>query len=164
MAQTESPAERWAAYLGAALRERGWQQRDLIAASNNQLRSGTLSKWMNGKGPANAVWAVRVARWLGADETEALRAAGRDELLKDGDVATRVPDAAAPDKRDDDAAFIAKLRSSSDPEMHKLADRFEEDLERIRRVNRIEFEELQRRRQAQSSDVANMDTGVNRSA
>lgn len=154
----------WGTYLKQARTARGKRPKDLVdaaAAIGEKLTPGQISNWENGRNPASPEAARLVARILDLDPVEALREAGHDDWARFAEAQRAGAPAPA---RDSDLEFLAKLRSSSDPEMHKLADRFEEDLERIRRVNRIEFEELQRRRQAESGDATNVNTSVNKSA
>ena len=154
----------WATYLKRARTARGKRPKDLVdaaAAIGEKLTPGQISNWENGRNPASPEAARLVARILGLDPVEALRAAGHDDWAE---FTESQRDGAPPPPRDEDLEFIAKLRESSDPEMHKLADAFEADLERARRLARIEYNELQRQRAAQPDDSATADTSVNKSA
>lgn len=166
----KSSAERraaaiWAAYLKRGLDRRGWQQRDLIRAAGKRadgkyiLNSGRVSQWVNGHEAASPEYAVVVARAFGDSESEALRAIVPVDITDD-EAATTVS-ATAPDN---DEAFVARLRSSSDPEMHKLANQFEADLERVRRLTRLELAEIQRKREDGESDGTDANISIDKSA
>lgn len=168
-------ASSWAAWLNGALGRRGWKQSDLIRAAGRNadgtpvLSSSRVSQWVNGKQAASPEYAVIVARTLGEPAGDALRAIGEAAVAS---VAAPAAGEDEPDNRnaavrqddDDDEAFIAKLRRSTDPQMHKLADQFEADLERVRRISRVEYDELQRRRSEEQNDDTGMNTSVNKSA
>lgn len=166
-------AARWAAYLKAGLARRGWTQADLIRAAgknsdgSNVLSSSRVSQWWHGKQAASPEYAVVVARALGEPPSEALAAIGEEAVAGVLARAESNPTDLRPASRyarDDDEAFIAKLRSSSDPKMHELADRFEADLERVRRLTRVEFNEIQREHAEDSGEAAGADNTVDKTA
>lgn len=154
-------AERWAAFLRHHFARLRWQQADLIRAAGTGpdgrpvLSSSRVSQWTNGKEAASPDYAVIVARAIGVPDAEALQAT---TALEETKAPSTKP--AGRYANDDDETFIAKLRASKDPQMHKLADQFELDLERVRRVTRYEYDELQRQRDATTP----MDNGVDKTA
>lgn len=161
-------AERWAAFVRRGLSVRRWQQADLIRAAGTGpdgkpvLSSSRVSQWTNGKEAASPDYAVIVARAFGVPDAEALQATTAVETpsetrTSNEKVAGRYGD-------DSDEAFIAKLRSSSDPKMHELADRFEADLERVRRLTRVEFNEIQREHAEDSGEATGADNAVDKTA
>ncbi len=158
-------AERWAAYLRHQLAVRRWQQADLIRAAGTgpdgkpALSSSRVSQWVNGKEAASPDYAVIVARALNVPDAEALRATTAVE--SHGGVSQQPAPRYA---GDDDEAFIARLRASSDPKMHELANRFEADLERVRRLTRVEYNEIQRERTEGDAETTGADNTVDKTA
>lgn len=162
--EPEQETTPWATWLKQARTARGKRPKDLVDAAEaigEKLTPGQISNWESGRNPASPEAARLVAQLLQIDPVEALRAAGHEDWAE---FAERQRDGAPKPPRDGDLEFIAKLRSSPDPEMHKLADQFEQDLERARRMARFEFEERQRQRGQASNDDGAVNTSVNKSA
>ncbi|MBS2965547.1 helix-turn-helix transcriptional regulator [Actinocrinis puniceicyclus] len=145
-------ATAWASWVNAALARRGWQQSDLIRAVGTDtdgkpvLSTSRVSQWCSGEQKASPDKAVAVAQALGENIGEALNAIGETKLAQAFRGAAPQPEAAAPPQGAFDP-FLARLRASADPEMHKLADVYERDVSRVRRLVELELLELERKRQ-----------------
>lgn len=161
-------AERWAAFVRRGLSVRGWQQADLIRAAGTGpdgkpvLSSSRVSQWTNGKEAASPDYAVIVARAFGVPEAEALQATTAVEISDEAQAGAGKP--AGRYAADSDEEFIAKLRASSDPKMHELANRFEADLERVRRLTRVEYNEIQRQQPTGDDEDTDANTSVDKTA
>jgi len=156
--------EDFAACLIRTRRARGKRPIDLVEmakARGMKLSTGQITNWEKRRNPPSPESARLMAELLDADPVEFLRAAGHDDWAA---FAEAQRSGAPLQPRDGDLEFLAKLRSSPDPEMHKLADQFEQDLERARRMARFEFEERQRQRDQASNDDGAVNTSVNKSA
>src|SRR5947209_7232830 len=118
-APAQDTTPEWGAWLKQARTARGKRPKDLVDAAEamgEKLTPGQISNWESGRNPASPEAARLVAHLLGIDPVEALRAAGHDDWA----AYTEAQRSGAPARpRDSDLEFIAKLRASSDPEMHK---------------------------------------------
>lgn len=69
---------RWQAWLQGQLDERGWRQKDLVAASEGTIKRDRVSKWVTGKELPSYPNAIIVANTLQVPQISALRAASFD--------------------------------------------------------------------------------------
>jgi transcriptional regulator with XRE-family HTH domain len=145
-ASAERQGEDFAAWLLRTRRIRGKRPIDLVEAAKARgmkLSTGQITNWEKRRNPPAPESARLMAELLDADPLEALRAAGHEDWVKFAE-SQRGERSNASAKMDSDQEFIARLRLSRDPQMQEIADRFEQDLERARRMARIELEQIDR--------------------
>lgn len=74
----ETDGQRWAAWLRNMLK--GRPQQFLVERSRGDIKKDTVSRWMTGKSRPRPETAVVVAGIFNVDRSEALRAAGYEDL------------------------------------------------------------------------------------
>lgn len=102
--------------------------------------------WAAGTTSATADNVIYIARLLDADPVEPLELAGHTEvagLVKGAAGAGEQPRQAVATESNEE--FIERLRASKDPEMREIANVFEHDLARARRMATLEAAEVMRR-------------------
>lgn len=100
-------AQRWATWLKQALDDAHVTAAELIAKSDGDLESGKVTHWTKADNTASAEGALTVARLLGRDPAQALRAAGHDALADA--LAQSIADATARTRSETEAELRERL-------------------------------------------------------
>jgi len=112
--QRAAVAEQFARWLREAAARKHMRQVDIVNATRGEIGSGTVAKWWTGENTASPEAAITLARILGEDAIDVLRAAGHDAIA----------DYAADLRRGDIGALIERELDAieDDPWLHWLAE------------------------------------------